>query len=91
MIGSVGTIPVCYDAAPYGREIADEVQEMNLIRLQGFEIWVRRPRTHGVKELTMAKVIKFYIPKNFWNPVKRAPQLQPGKVIEFRPQVKKSA
>jgi hypothetical protein len=34
----------------------------------------------------MAKVIEFYIPKNFRNtPVLRG-QLQPGKVIEFYPQ-----
>ncbi len=39
----------------------------------------------------MAKVIEFYEPKNFRNQLKWAPQLQGGKVIEFRPQTKKSA
>jgi hypothetical protein len=39
----------------------------------------------------MAKVIEFYIPKNFRKPLKCAPQLQCGKVIEFCSQIKKSA
>ena len=39
----------------------------------------------------MAQVIEFYIPNNFRNRLKWAPQLQRGKVIEFRPQTKKSA
>jgi hypothetical protein len=78
-------------AHAHGREIAYEMQEMDLIRLQGFESWVRPPRTHGSKDIAMAKVIEFYIPKNFRNPRERAPQLQPGKVIEFCPRVKKSA
>jgi hypothetical protein len=38
----------------------------------------------------MAKVIEFYVPKNFQSPQKWAP-LQLGKVIEFRSVVKKSA
>jgi len=39
----------------------------------------------------MAKVIEFYIPKNFRKPLKWAPQLQRGKVIEFRLETEKSA
>jgi hypothetical protein len=39
----------------------------------------------------MAKVIKFYVPKNFRNPFVRAAQPQPGKVIEFCSEAKKSA
>jgi hypothetical protein len=39
----------------------------------------------------MAKVIEFYLPKNFQKPLKWAPQLQCGKVIEFCSQTKKSA
>lgn len=39
----------------------------------------------------MAKVIEFYIPKNFRKPLKCAPQLQSGRVIEFRSQIKRSA
>jgi len=38
----------------------------------------------------MAKVIEFYVPKNFRNPFVRAAQPQPGKVIEFSSQAKKS-
>jgi hypothetical protein len=39
----------------------------------------------------MAKVIEFYVPKSFRKPLKWAPQLQCGKVIEFCSQAKKSA
>jgi hypothetical protein len=39
----------------------------------------------------MAKVIEFYVPKNYQSPQQWAPQLQLGKVIEFRSEVKKSA
>jgi hypothetical protein len=38
----------------------------------------------------MAKVIEFYIPKNFRNMFVRAGQPQPGKVIKFCSQSKKS-
>jgi hypothetical protein len=39
----------------------------------------------------MAKVIEFYIPTNFRKPSAWAAQPQPGRVIEFCPQTKKSA
>jgi hypothetical protein len=39
----------------------------------------------------MAKVIEFYVPKNFRRQLNWAPQLQCGKVIEFCSQTKKSA
>jgi hypothetical protein len=39
----------------------------------------------------MAKVIEFYIPETFRKPVKWIPESQRGKVIEFRPQLSKSA
>ncbi len=39
----------------------------------------------------MAKVIEFYITKNLRKPLKWAPQLQCGKVLEFCSQTKKSA
>jgi len=39
----------------------------------------------------MAKVIEFYVPMKFRKPLKWAPQLQCGKVIEFCPQTTKSA
>ncbi len=41
--------------------------------------------------LTVAKVIEFYIPTNFQKSVKWGPPEQRGKIIEFAPQVKKSA
>jgi len=39
----------------------------------------------------MAKVIQFYVPKNFRKLLKGAPQQKCGRVIKFRSQVKKSA
>jgi hypothetical protein len=38
----------------------------------------------------MAKVIEFYKPENFRTPFVRAAQPQPGKVIEFCSEAKKS-
>ena len=43
------------------------------------------------KEVTMAKVIEFYIPKNFRRPMKWVRELQCGRILEFRAQTKKSA
>jgi len=45
---------------------------------------------HTIKERVMAKVIEFYVPKNFRNAFVRAGQPQPGTVIEFSLQAKKS-
>ena len=39
----------------------------------------------------MAKVIEFYVPKNFRNAFVCAGQPQPGTVVEFSSQAKKSA
>jgi len=39
----------------------------------------------------MAKVIEFYVPKNFRKPLKCAPTLQCGTIIEFCSATKKSA
>jgi len=39
----------------------------------------------------MAKVIEFYIPKNFRKPLTNVSQSQLGKIIEFRAQTKRSA
>ena len=39
----------------------------------------------------MAKVIEFYIPQNFRKPLTTLAQTQLGKIIEFRPQTKRSA
>ena len=38
----------------------------------------------------MAKVIEFYVPKNFRNAFVRPAQPQPGKLVEFCSQAKKS-
>jgi hypothetical protein len=43
------------------------------------------------KEVAMAKVIEFYIPKNFRKSFKWVPELQRGRILEFCPQTKKSA
>jgi hypothetical protein len=48
-------------------------------------------RVHIIKEIVMAKVIEFYVPKNFRKPLKWVPRLQSGKVIEFCFHTKKSA
>ena len=42
-----------------------------------------------IKEIVMARVIEFYIPKNFRKSLKVITELQRGKVIEFS-QTKKS-
>jgi hypothetical protein len=39
----------------------------------------------------MAKIIEFYIPTRFRKQAKWIPQEQRGKVIEFRPELPKSA
>ena len=49
------------------------------------------PRTEIPQEIVMAKVIEFYIPKSFRKPFRSAAQPQPGKIIEFCSQTKRSA
>jgi hypothetical protein len=39
----------------------------------------------------MAKIIEFYIPTTFRRPLKTAPQMQVGKIVEFCLPTKKSA
>jgi hypothetical protein len=46
---------------------------------------------HRIKEVVMAKVIEFYVPKNFRKPLKWVPQLQLGRIISFCSLTKKSA
>ena len=53
-------------------------------------IGARPTGIHRIKEIVMAKVIEFFVPKNFRNPFVRAAQPQSGKVIEFCSQAKKS-
>ena len=45
----------------------------------------------AIKEVAMAKLLEFYIPKNFRKSLKWVPELQRGKILEFCPQTKKSA
>jgi hypothetical protein len=42
-------------------------------------------------EVVMTKVIEFYIPKNFRRPMKRDPEIQRGKLLDFCALAKKSA
>jgi hypothetical protein len=44
-----------------------------------------------IKEVVMAKVIEFYVPERFRRPLKAAPQVRFGKVVEFCLPAKKSA
>ena len=44
-----------------------------------------------IKEIVMARVIEIYIPKNFRKPFRTVAQPQLGKIIEFRPETKRSA
>ena len=58
-----------------------------MARLLHLELIAASP---AVEERVMANVIEFYVPKNFWNAFVRAGQPQPGTVIEFSSQGKKS-
>jgi hypothetical protein len=58
-----------------------------MARLLHLELLAASP---AIEERVMAKVIEFYVPKNFWNAFVCAGQPQPGKVIEFSSQGKKS-
>jgi hypothetical protein len=44
-----------------------------------------------IEEIATAKVIEFYIPKNFRKSFKWVPELQRGKILELYPETKKSA
>jgi len=56
------------------------------------EDWrVRLVGDHKIKEMVMAKVIEFWVPKNFRKPLNWRPPQRGGKVIEFCSQTKKSA
>jgi hypothetical protein len=44
-----------------------------------------------IEEVVMAKVIEFYVPKNFRKPLKWTSALQWGTIIEFCSPTKKSA
>src|SRR5208282_1204280 len=51
----------------------------------------RAPIFSRIQEIVMAKVIEFYMPKNFRKPLRTVDQPQLGKIIEFCPQTKRSA
>ena len=51
----------------------------------------RAPRFNRLQEIVMAKLIEFYIPKNFRKALRTAAQPRFGKIIEFCPQTKRSA
>ena len=51
----------------------------------------RAPRFTRIQETVMAKVIEFYIPKNFRKSSRTVAQPQPGKIIEFCSHTKRSA
>ena len=63
-----------------------------MVRLLHLELLAASPaEVHTIKEKgVMAKVIEFYVPKNFRNAFVRAGQPEPGTVIEFSSQAKKS-
>jgi len=54
-------------------------------------MWFGIQRAHETQEMVNAKVIEFYIPKNFQSPRKPGAEMQSGKIIEFRSPAKKSA
>jgi len=62
---------------------------MDMVGLGELEIVFRPARTDAMQEIVMAKVIEFYVPKNFR--MARVSQSQHGKVIEFCSRAKKSA
>jgi len=85
------------------RGLQGDLEEAPVVRFGALSVWMVTvgdlgstgkqglgPKTE-LSEVVMAKVIEFYIPKAFKSPCKWAPQLQLGKIIEFRREVKKSA
>jgi hypothetical protein len=65
--------------------------EKSLSKLTPEDWRVRLVGDHKLKEMVMAKVIEFWVPKNFRKPLQWRPPQQRGKVIEFCSQSKKSA
>ena len=45
----------------------------------------------AIEGVVMTKVIEFYIPNSFQKPTKWVPVVDRGKIIEFCPQIRKSA
>jgi hypothetical protein len=54
-------------------------------------MWFGIQKTYEIQETAKAKVIEFYVPKNFRDPRKPAAEMQFGKVIEFCSPARKSA
>jgi hypothetical protein len=65
--------------------------EKSLSKLTPEDRRVRLVGDHKLKEMVMAKVIEFWVPKKFRKPLQWRPPQQRGKVIEFCSQSKKSA
>lgn len=65
-----------------------------VVRIAQKAIWTVRtiflPGTR-IEEVTMAKIIGFYTPKNFHKPMKWVAAIERGKIIEFCRQTRKSA
>src|SRR5258708_21179962 len=58
-----------------------------------FGIWIAflRLSKEGTSEDAMARIIEFYIPARFHKPEKWRPPPEQGKVLEFPPEIRKSA
>ena len=54
-------------------------------------MWPLAMKPYLVEKPVMAKVIEFYVPKNFRNSRKHATDVRFGKIIEFRVPARKSA
>ena len=54
-------------------------------------MWVSAMKPYLVEKPFMAKVIEFYVPKNFRTSRKHATDVRFGRVIQFRLPAKKSA
>ncbi len=59
-------------------------------RVLGIIRMIKVPRVWA-KEVAMARIIEFYIPKNFRRSFKWVPELQRGKILDFCPPTRKSA
>ncbi len=59
-------------------------------RVLGIVRMIKVPRVWA-KEVAMARIIEFYIPKNFRRSFKWVPELQRGKILDFCPPTRKSA
>lgn len=70
------------------------------MRMKIFSVWRRNLEPDfgpaqrdslAVQEIVMAKLIEFYVPRNFRKPLRSDSRLQPGRVLEFYSLTNKSA